>query len=218
MSEKPRYFHGSGGGRFFFLISLGMSLTFLTWPIFGASRQDVDNPRPEKIVFHSTYQTPEIVSGYFAASSAATMEQKSYDFFAARNELFKINRPDQELDLIKQSTDDLGLTHLRFQQSYNGIRVWGCQTIVHFEDDNTIYLVGGQTIASPDLNTVPSLDESAASDEAVSSLKSESLPDQISTESEPVIYPNDGDPKLAWLVTVARFCRCSIGNNPAQVQ
>jgi len=159
-------------------------------------------PRPEKTEFHAKYGTAEIVSGRFEVTTGVTMKDKAHAFISARNQSFKIAQPENELKLISENSDKFGFSHLRFQQKYDGLRVWGCQTIVHFEDDQTIYLVGGQTIPTPSINTNPSIDSDDAAESAIAVMDQEVRAFELETESELIIYPNDGDPKLAYLVTV----------------
>ena len=181
------------------LVIMGISSTLA----FGIDYTNYkDNLEPEKIVFHPTYNTPQIMSGHFRVSSAIGKEAQAYDFFTGQSSLYKISNPVQELSLIKDVTDDIGMTHLRFQQNYLNLPVWGCQTIVHFREDGAIYLIGGQTIPTPNIETDPGIDESSARQGAISSFKDTELPGQIETSSELLIYPNDGFPRLAWLITI----------------
>jgi Zn-dependent metalloprotease len=101
---------------------------------------------------------------------STTKKEKAYSFIASRPETFRIYNPAEELELIVEKTDEQGLTHLRFQQKYKGLPVWGAQTIVHFSDNEIIYLVGGQTIATPDLNTIPAITLEEANTAALNSL------------------------------------------------
>lgn len=158
--------------------------------------------RPEKVLFHSEYGTIESISGRFAAPSAATRVGRAQAFISAESEYFKMEHPEKELQLLTEKTDELGLTHLRFQQVYEGLRVWGCQTIVHFEDDNTIYLVGGQTIPTPRLSTDAAISAADAAQRAVASLEDQLNYSDLETEVELVIYPGEGNPGLARLVTI----------------
>jgi Zn-dependent metalloprotease len=170
------------------------------------NRGGVERPlRPEVVQFHQKYGTVETVSGRFPVESGATRIEKAYAFFDSRTADFRIERPGEELELLSEKTDALGLTHLRFQQVYKDVKVWGCQTIVHFEDDMTIYLVGGQTIPTPELDVSPDITAGDAEQEAIISLKDQLDHQDLETETELIIYPNDGDPRLAYLVTKHRY-------------
>lgn len=62
---------------------------------------------------------------------------------------FKLEQPQDELKCLSATTDDLGLTHVRFQQIYKGISVFGCELNVHLNRNNNVYLVQGHYIPTP---------------------------------------------------------------------
>ncbi|UCD94782.1 MAG: peptidase M4 family protein, partial [Candidatus Zixiibacteriota bacterium] len=161
-----------------------------------------DPIRPERIQMHEKFGTAEIFSGSFTAPPAASKMEKAHAFIATRQESFKMQQPAEELELINEETDQLGLTHLRFQQVYQGLRVWGCQTIVHFKGENTIYLVGGQTIPTPTFGVIPAVSAAGAVEQAMADLKAELTGSGYESEIELIVYPDEGDPKLAQLVTI----------------
>jgi len=165
-------------------------------------RRTIRGGPPEKITMHPKFGTAESVSGRFTVGRGNGFAGKARAFVAARPETFKMNRPDEELELISETTDELGLTHVRFQQVYRGLPVWGKRTIVHFENERTIYRVGGQTIPTPKFSVVPAVDEVAADDLALAALKDRLPLNNTNSEIETLIYPNNGDPRLAQMVTV----------------
>ena len=172
-----------------------------TSPTAGV-RITAESPRVDRTTFHARYGTAEAVSGRFVIEAPGSRLDKALAFVAGRHEAFRLASPARELRMLSEKTDELGLTHLRFQQVYEGLRVWGCQTIVHFEDERTIYLAGGQTMPTPTVSTVPAISETGASSRAVAVLADQQLPAEIKTESELLIYPDDGMAHLAWMVTV----------------
>jgi Zn-dependent metalloprotease len=158
--------------------------------------------RAEKVRYHSEYNTAEVVSGNFTTARGASRLEKAYDFIGKRQQTFKMARPQEELNLLFEKTDNLGRTHLRFQQLYKNLTVWGCQTIVHFDKDEAIYLVGGQTIATPNLNTVPTITESEAAESALAEVGNRVDTPDLEAKSELVVYPFENETKLVRLVTV----------------
>ncbi len=166
----------------------------------AAGRVTVD--QVERVHRNQDLGTPEIVSGRFTVTTGATMADRAVAFFASRSNLFRLTQPQDELELRSERTDDLGLSHLRFQQVRNGVPVWGCQTIVHFRDDQTIYLIGGQTIPTPRVTTTPTISGTVAQLHAITHLSGQYPDIELQPKTELVIYPNNGDPRLAQLVTV----------------
>ncbi|SHH29216.1 M4 family metallopeptidase [Tepidibacter thalassicus] len=64
-------------------------------------------------------------------------------FFEENKDIFKINNPKEEFELISKKTDNLGYTHIKLQQMYRGTPLYGRQYIVHFDDNGNIYVVNG---------------------------------------------------------------------------
>jgi Zn-dependent metalloprotease len=52
-------------------------------------------------------------------------------FFAEQSSLFRMRDPGQELSLIRDGSDRIGMNHVRFQQRYDGIEVFGGVIIAH---------------------------------------------------------------------------------------
>jgi len=158
---------------------------------------------PEKLLLHPRYGTAEILSGNFKTATGVSRQEQAYQLFRDRQNDFHLAQPAQELSLVRETTDEIGKTHLRFQQTYQGLKVWGCQTIVHFNNDGTIYMVGGQTIPTPSLQTTPALDASTAQSSAITAVKKE-YPSSVTfkASNELVIYPDNTPSRLAWFLTV----------------
>ncbi len=146
--------------------------------------------------------TADFVAGKFSPPAGARRELRALDFMAGRSDLFGLTDPRGELRLVREETDNLGMSHLRFDQTYEGLRVWGCQKIVHFTPNDDIYLIAGQNIATPTLSIAPSRPSSEAEMTAFTEAKDEIGSWAVRPESELLIYPDKGQPKLAWLVTV----------------
>ena len=64
-------------------------------------------------------------------------------------ELLRLASPRHELELISLQSDELGFYHLRFQQTYEGIPVWGADLYVHLHSDGTIELLNGRYHPTP---------------------------------------------------------------------
>jgi len=78
------------------------------------------------------------------------------------------NRADMGLDeahafqTTRFQTDELGQTHTRFQKTYQGLKVWGGDLIVHSDKDGAHLGITTQHKDKVVLNTTPSLDEAEA--------------------------------------------------------
>ena len=99
--------------------------------------------------------------------------------------------------------DNLGNTHVRLDQTYQGLAVWGCQKVVHFRDAATIYMVAGQTVPTPEISTSPKVSSSAAESAALVAVKSLVGSEPVKTSPELMVYPDHGVSKLVWQVVVS---------------
>ncbi|MEH7272242.1 M4 family metallopeptidase, partial [Neobacillus vireti] len=115
-----------------------------------------------------------------------------------------IENPDKKLKVKDTQIDKLGMTHVRFNQSINGVDVEGSEIIVHFNKNNEVVSVNGrinQTIADDAVDTTASLSSDAALKAALSSVNA---PEELTYEptSELVVYPFEGDNYTAYKVNV----------------
>lgn len=115
-----------------------------------------------------------------------------------------IKNPDKNLKVKDTQKDKLGMTHVRFNQSINGVDVEGSEVIVHFNKNNEVVSVNGrinQTIANDAVDTTSSLSSDAALKAALSSVNA---PEELTYEptSELVVYPFEGDNHTAYKVNV----------------
>ena len=119
-------------------------------------------------------------------------------FLGTNCDLLRLDDPHAELALTRRHTDDLGRTHLRFQQEYQGLPVWPADVIVHLNPAGHVDVMNGVFVPTPKkLGTVPVLDETAAVEHARAA-----VPDGAEAEviaSELIIYaPGNTPPRLAW--------------------
>lgn len=160
---------------------------------------------PEEIRYHQTFGTPELIRGYFLVTEKADRALAAQRFIADREGLFKIQNPYEELAVMKQQTDRMGYEHVRFRQMYQGLRVWGCETIAHFDGDDALYMIGGQTIATPEISVVPMVSEASARGIAEAEAYRIDPPGEEVVATELLIYPDEQGAHLCWLVTVEKL-------------
>jgi hypothetical protein len=84
-------------------------------------------------------------------------------FLSTNHSLFQLVAPPDELSIKSLKTDELGFTHIKFQQSYKGIPVWASEINLHLNQQNQVYLIQGRYIPTPiNVNTQPALTEDQA--------------------------------------------------------
>ncbi|WP_328586689.1 PepSY domain-containing protein [Neobacillus vireti] len=126
------------------------------------------------------------------------------NFLEEKKSKVKIKNPKADLKVKKTDKDDLGMTHVRFNQTKNGIPVEGAEVLVHYNEKNEIVAVNGSLNAEVDeldLNTKPEVN----SEEALAAAKSSvDAPTQLQYKptTELVVYPFEGESSLAYKVNV----------------
>jgi len=116
-------------------------------------------------------------------------------FFEKNKNLYKMNSPAEELHLLRLTHDDLGMTHIRFRQYFQSIRVWGADLTAHFDDNNTLKTVTGTYQPGLNIDINPNIDISEALAIAAQNLDYNQSRLTLK-ESELVVFPWEGNSYL----------------------
>lgn len=125
----------------------------------------------------------------------------------------KVQSPSEELRVISLNADALGFQHIRFEQRYKGLRVYGQDLYLHAKNDGTVYSVHGAYLPTPRLATEPALTSDAAVEASNQALKNTgewnqipaTLAKQLGYEgpaTELLLYPHQNSLRLVYAVTV----------------
>ncbi len=104
--------------------------------------------------------TPTFIGGKLTSAGYSTSSEKSIDgirFLSENREIFGLKEPAKELEVISNITDDISMTHIKYQQTFNGIKIFPSQLVVHFNKDGSIESVNGRYFPTPEINTIPVL-------------------------------------------------------------
>ena len=130
--------------------------------------------------------------------------------------MLRISKPEEEFSTISTDIDKIGQTHIKMQQVFKGVKVYGSELAVHLDKRNQVNVFNGRSIPTPKLADVdPTISAERAIDRAAADLGTniekilaktatfKHLAD-FSPESELVIYTKTGDneSKLAWHLTI----------------
>lgn len=138
-------------------------------------------------------------------SDALDAEAASGQFLADFGDVFGVVDPVSELKLVKDEVDDLGMSHVTYQQVYDGIPVYHATLKAHLSQGNRMVVaVGNGFLASLRANTTaPVLADEEAIMNAMLALPGGSITDQPAL----TLYPTKLDgtlttARLAWLVDI----------------
>lgn len=88
--------------------------------------------------------------------------RRALTFLENYGALMGIHNPAAELDVTKVVQDEVGATHVRMEQRYRGLPVFGAEIVVHM-DDRGITALNGTYVPAIELSTSPTLSSAAAS-------------------------------------------------------
>ncbi len=105
------------------------------------------------------------------------------EFFKENASLFQLENPETELQATDEVSDAFGKTHVKFNQYFNGVPVWGHDIVTHLDEHNLVYAINARYSPTPksvDVNRLSISSQSAiqiARTDLEKSVKIEELPD-----------------------------------------
>jgi len=126
--------------------------------------------------------------------------QTSLAYLQARASQFGIRNASQEFQLRKVVRDSLGQTHVRLDQVYRGVPVWGNQLIVHLDENGAPQSVNGTYLPGINISTHAAL---SADEARTAATRHHPGPLAAIPEAGLVIYPRNGQAQLAYRVVLS---------------
>ena len=88
----------------------------------------------------------------------SALAASAYNYLEAVKPYLKLANPEAELNILNSETDEIETTHLRIQQSYKGVHVYGGEMILHKKEHAEVSLLNGHFYPTPQIENVkPSL-------------------------------------------------------------
>ncbi|MCE7791158.1 M4 family metallopeptidase [Salipaludibacillus sp. CUR1] len=200
-----------------FLAGLMMGSSFLGSSAFAAkdSLEEFEtlNKGKIRVIDNNDKQgPPSFVAGMLSERFAEANGQNAKHFLDEHKDFFEMDNPEENLEEVRSSEDDLGMTHVRLQQTKNGIPVDRNELNVHFNEDNQITTVNGNfdnEIENININTTPFVEKNTALQAAKDKVNA---PDFVEfEETDLIVYPFEEDYHLAYRVNL-EFHTGSPGN------
>ena len=88
-------------------------------------------------------------TGAHKISSDASGSERALAFIEDNTDVFLLESPREELELISATETADGKQHIRFQQMFCGVPVWGQQLVVHLDKFGSPYAFNGRYIPTP---------------------------------------------------------------------
>lgn len=141
----------------------------------------------------------------------AGVHEKSRSFLTRYGTAFGLDNPSRDLVAGASRADNLGMTHLRYTQTYQGLPVFAADLRFHFDRGQELVAVNGTVVPNLNLDPTPSVDLIDAADIArrvVAKDHGRSPDDLESTPPELMIYRTglargiSGTDHLVWKMEV----------------
>lgn len=166
-------------------------------------------------------EDPETASVYYVEAPAYNREIKNakksaqlsaVDFISSVKADLKLKNPKEEFLLINDHADELGMHHVKLQQTYKNIPVYNAESIVHTDKNGKTNYLNGRIYPSFEINTTPSINKAQAIENALTDLKLISIVQKVGAigkmlnldpdAAELIILPINKSKKLAYEVKV----------------
>lgn len=181
-----------------------VALTAAIAPVHAASGDAIS----EKVHFNQKSKAPDFISGKLTAPSKKAGKEIVFNFLAQKQGLYKFgNDPFSNFKVLEEKKDELGFTHLKLQQIYKGVPVFGSVVTAHVDGDGVLTAVSGEV--APELDKKEALKNGSkvkradALATAANDLK-EKLGEapELEHEAKPefVVYVKDGQAKFAYAI------------------
>ncbi|WP_010095454.1 M4 family metallopeptidase [Ornithinibacillus scapharcae] len=137
----------------------------------------------------------------YESSNAAN----ALDYLSKQEAKLGLKNPKQNLKVKSIEKDSLGMTHIRFEQTKNNVKVDGAELVVHFNKDHQVVSVNGHVnqlaLEDTKLTTNTSVSKDIAIKEAKSSVKAP-LDLAFDPITELVVYPFEGKNHVVYKVNL----------------
>ena len=103
------------------------------------------------------------------------LKEKTHFFLNSNKEIYPISNLNESLDAGFVKTDNYGLKHYILKQYYKGVPVYDAELRFHFNKNEQLTAINGNTIPSININSVPKLSKSDANTIALNMLTEQNI-------------------------------------------
>jgi len=123
-------------------------------------------------------------------------------FLRANRAVLGLDNPDDELAVRQRPADDLGLTHVKFEQRWRGLAVFPGELIVHLDGEGSVYLMDGAYVPTPRLKVASPIVQAAQATAIARTTTPGAAAARLSAPELLVYAPGPRAPRLAWRIEV----------------
>jgi Zn-dependent metalloprotease len=158
-------------------------------PIFQETKMDGLSTNTSRITNKLNFLSSNVKPITLSVPNLDDSSQVTNQFFKDYGVNFGIKNSSQELTLLKEQDDDLGMSHMRYNQIFKGVPVFGAQLSLHLNDDLSVSSAGGNFLPDMSINTRPTISASQAQSTASKMAKSQfGIASPVSGRAQLVIF------------------------------
>ena len=147
---------------------------------------------------------PIFVKERFAKKYSSSTPSNAMNYLKSKQNQIGLSDVEEDLEVKSVEQDEFDMTHIRYNQTVNGVNVEGAEIIVHFNQDNEVVSANGRINQYID-EEIPDTSASLSSEAAITAaLSSVNAPEELTYDptAELVIYPFEGKNHTAYKVNV----------------
>jgi len=131
------------------------------------------------------------------ATQQGSAEDAAYEYLEQVEEALQIEDASLEFFPYKTETDELGMTHIRMKQYFQGVEVYVGEVLLHTDKIGKINMLNGRFFPTPNLdNVVPVITMQAGIDFAVAAVKKETVYKELSDKEKALLESEQAEAKL----------------------
>ena len=134
------------------------------------------------------------------------------DFLSSVKTDLKVKNPSEEFRLVADEKDEYGIRHIKLEQKYKGIPLYGGESILHSDKTGAVSFLAGKVFPTPNIGVTASINPSAAIDLCLKDLAKTTIIQKTGAvnkfisldpdKAELFIINEDNKTQLAYNVTV----------------
>ncbi|RAZ81114.1 peptidase M4 family protein [Planococcus halotolerans] len=160
--------------------------------------------QPTDKTWNENANVPIFVKEKFAKKRTSSNASNALDYLEENEKKTGLKNPKKNLKQKETEKDSLGMTHVRFSQTINGVPVEGAEVVVHYSENDELVSVNGSHFPGVEEEAIDTTPSESVMKAVQAAKKAVEAPEQLEYNpvSELVVYPFDGENHLAYKVNV----------------
>ncbi len=189
-------------------IIISFIITLFHFQILAQNKEAVSKLKNEYTITNLIIDengVPSYIEGNLTPKGVLGEEkEKALKFFNENKDLFGMSIPENELKVKTIEKDELQMIHIRFNQYYKDIPVYGHELIAHYASNGELKTVNGSFLSGINIPNNPTINVAFAKQKVISDISSNFRGSSYNvTEAKLYIYKFQNNIYLSWLVRIS---------------